>query len=122
MLTAKDCLELGIIDAIAPEPAGGGHNNSREAAAFLQANLVRQLAAVSKAAPAKLLNARYKKFRQMGEQSAYSQEAMDREVELLLKITAQPRRRGESRAARKKAAEPPPPEALPEPADPMDED
>lgn len=121
MLTAKDCLELGIIDAIAPEPAGGGHNNSREAAAFLQANLVRQLAAVSKAAPAKLLNARYKKFRQMGEQSAYSQEAMDREVELLLKITAQPRRRGDSRAARKKAAEPPP-EALPEPVDPMDED
>lgn len=121
MLTARDCLELGIIDAIVPEPAGGGHHNSREAAAALKAHLMRQLAAVSKASPAKRLNARYKKFRQMGEQSAYSQEAMDREVELLLKITAQPRRRGESRAARKRAAETPP-EALPEPGDPAEED
>ena len=106
MLTAQDCLELGIIDAIVTEPEGGAHNNSRNAATALQSAIVRQLAAVARLSQGKLMNARYKKFRQMGEKSAYSQEAMDREVELLLKISTTPRRadaRGRSR--RKRAAE-----------------
>ena len=106
MLTAQDCLELGIIDAIVTEPEGGAHNNSRNAATALQSAIVRQLAAVARLSQSKLMNARYKKFRQMGEKSAYSQEAMDREVELLLKISTTPRRadaRGRSR--RKRAAE-----------------
>ena len=106
MLTAQDCLELGIIDAIVTEPEGGAHNNSRNAATSLQSAIVRQLAAVARLSQGKLMNARYKKFRQMGEKSAYSQEAMDREVELLLKISTTPRRadaRGRSR--RKRAAE-----------------
>ena len=106
MLTAQDCLELGIIDAIVTEPEGGAHNNSRNAATSLQSAIVRQLAAVARLSQSKLMNARYKKFRQMGEKSAYSQEAMDREVELLLKISTTPRRadaRGRSR--RKRAAE-----------------
>ena len=103
MLTAQDCLELGIIDAIVTEPEGGAHNNSRNAATSLQSAIVRQLAAVARLSQGKLMNARYKKFRQMGEKSAYSQEAMDREVELLLKISTTPRRtdaRGRSRRKR----------------------
>ena len=103
MLTAQDCLELGIIDAIVTEPEGGAHNNSRNAATALQSAIVRQLAAVARLSQGKLMNARYKKFRQMGEKSAYSQEAMDREVELLLKISTTPRRsdaRGRSRRKR----------------------
>ena len=106
MLTAQDCLELGIIDSIVPEPIGGAHTNSREAATALQNALVRQLKAVSKLSPSKLLGARYKKFRQMGEKSAYSQEAMDREVELLLKISNAPLRPGgRGRTQRKRAPE-----------------
>ena len=106
MLTAQDCLELGIIDSIVPEPVEGAHTNSREAATALQNALVRQLKAVSKLSPSKLLGARYKKFRQMGEKSAYSQEAMDREVELLLKISNAPLRPGgRGRAQRKRAPE-----------------
>ena len=106
MLTAQDCLELGIIDSIVPEPVEGAHTNSREAATALQNALVRQLRAVSKLSPSKLLGARYKKFRQMGEKSAYSQEAMDREVELLLKISNAPLRPGgRGRAQRKRAPE-----------------
>jgi acetyl-CoA carboxylase carboxyl transferase alpha subunit len=106
MLTAQDCLELGIIDSIVPEPVGGAHTNSREAATALQNALVRQLKAVSKLSPSKLLDTRYKKFRQMGEKSAYSQEAMDREVELLLKISNAPLRpSGRGRAQRKRAPE-----------------
>ena len=106
MLTAQDCLELGIIDSIVPEPVAGAHTNSREAATALQNALVRQLKAVSKLSPSKLLGARYKKFRQMGEKSAYSQEAMDREVELLLKISNAPLRPGgRGRTQRKRAPE-----------------
>ncbi len=106
MLTARDCLELGIIDVIVPEPAGGAHTNPREAATALQSAIVRQLAMVSRLSQSKLMNARYKKFRQMGEKSAYSQEAMDREVELLLKISTPPRRpAGKGRSRRKRAAE-----------------
>ena len=36
----------------------------------------------------KLLKKRYQKFRRMGEGSGYSQEAMNREVELLMSITS----------------------------------
>ena len=115
MLTARDCLELGIIDSIVPEPEGGAHTNSREAAMTLQGVLLRQLAAVAKLSPGKLMSARYKKFRQMGEKSAYSQEAIDREVELLSKIStgshrpaAPSRERQRERAAATPKALPPP--------------
>ncbi len=88
MLRAEDCLELGIIDQIVPEPGDGAHNDPRQAAATLRDEIFRQLKVVYRRSQSKLLQARYKKFRQMGETSAYSQEAMDREVELLLRITA----------------------------------
>ena len=112
MLTAGDCRELGIIDSIVPEPADGAHHDPKEAVVVLQNELFRQLREVSRLSRSRLLEARYKKFRQMGETSAYSQEAMDREVDLLLKITAGVRRpaRPASPAAtpKKKASEKPP--------------
>ena len=105
MLTAQDCLELGIIDSVVPEPEGGSHASPREAATAIQASLVKQLAELSKHSQGKLMRRRYKKFRQMGELSSYSQEAMDREVELLLNIsTSRPRSRG-GRSSRKRASE-----------------
>ena len=106
MLTAGDCLELGIIDSIVPEPADGSQNNPREAAALLKLEIFRRLREVSRRSQGKLLGERYRKFRQMGETSAYSQEAMDREVELLLRITAGTRRQvAPARTARKEASE-----------------
>ncbi len=105
MLTARECLELRIIDALVPEPAGGAHTNAQEAASFLQSSLMRQLGAAAKLSRGKLLDARYKKFRQMGENTAYSQEAMDREVELLSRISATPRRaRARAANARKRVS------------------
>ena len=113
MLTARDCLELGIIDAIVPEPADGVHNNPREGAGVLKAEIYRRLREVSRGSRSKRVAERYKKFRQMGETSAYSQEAMDREVELLLRITATARRtpsatRGTRKRASEKSPEAPP--------------
>ena len=119
MLTARDCLELGIIDGIVPEPAEGSHNDPREGAVFLKAEIYRRLKEVSKSSRSKLLAERYRKFRQMGETSAYSQEAMDREVELLLRITAGNRRSTQATRNNRKRASEKPPEA---PAVPLEVD
>ena len=101
MLTARECQELRIIDAVVPEPAEGAHTSPREAATMLQYAVTRQLAAAGKLSGTRLLNARYKKFRQMGETTAYSQEAMDREVDLLLRISATARRPDARKPARR---------------------
>ena len=98
MLTSWDCLELGIVDQIVPEPEGGSHTNLREAASALQIYIAKELAGLSRLSQSKLLKTRYRKFRRMGEQSTYSQEAMTREVELLMGISSGERR--PSRAGR----------------------
>lgn len=87
MLTAQDCEYLGIIDHVIPEPEMGAHDNPREASRDMQLALTKTLARLSKQSENKLLKNRYKRFRKMGELSTYSQEAMDREVELLLNIS-----------------------------------
>ena len=87
MLTAQDCEYLGIIDHVIPEPEMGAHDNPREASKNIQLALTKTLARHSKQSENKILKNRYKRFRKMGELSTYSQEAMDREVELLLNIS-----------------------------------
>ena len=94
MLTGQDCLELGIADQIVAEPEGGSHTNPHEAANAVQMAVAKQLAELSKLSQGKLLKRRYQKFRRMGEQTVYSQEAMGLEVELLMKISAAGERRG----------------------------
>jgi acetyl-CoA carboxylase carboxyl transferase subunit beta len=115
MLTASECQELGIIDGVVPEPEGGSHNSPRDAATALQVSIMKNLAEVSKLSQSKLLRARYQKFRQMGELTPYAQEAMNREVELLMNISSSSRRR-RSRAQRKIASEEQTPEPTPEQA------
>ena len=106
MLTARDCLELGIADQLVPEPEGGSHTDPRTAASVLQGAIVKQIVELTKLSQGKLLKRRYRKFRRMGEGSDFSQEAMNREVELLMNITAATRRRGRSgRGQRRKAPE-----------------
>ena len=88
MLTAQNCVELGIADSIVGEPEGGSHTSPREAATTLQAAVAKSIGELSKMSQGKLLKRRYQKFRRMGEQTAYSQEAMGLEVELLINISA----------------------------------
>ena len=88
MLTAQDCVDLGIADQIVVEPEGGSHTDPRAAAAALQVAILKQLNELSKMSQGKLVKKRYQKFRRMGERSDYSQEAMTREVELLMSITS----------------------------------
>ena len=102
MLTAQDCLELGIADQIVAEPESGSHTNLKEAANAVQLSVAKQLAQLSKLSTSKLLKQRYQKFRRMGEKSAYSQEAMNLEVELLMNIAADGTRRGRVVRAQKR--------------------
>ncbi len=65
-LTAQNLLELGVIDAIVPEPPGGAQNDYDHAAKLLKAHLLAHLDAVSALEPTVRLQARYAKFRKIG--------------------------------------------------------
>ena len=66
-ITAKDLKELGIVDEIVPEPEGGAHMDHEAAARFLDDVLDRQLVALTNQPIRELLDARYEKFRKMGQ-------------------------------------------------------
>jgi acetyl-CoA carboxylase carboxyl transferase subunit alpha len=66
-ITAQDLKELGIIDEIVPEPEGGAHTDYEAAARLLDAVLDRQLVALTNQSTKDLLDARYEKFRNMGQ-------------------------------------------------------
>jgi len=109
MLTAHDCLELGIADEVVPEPEGGAHVDPREASAILQNAILTNIVQLSKMSQSKLLKKRYRKFRRMGEGSGHSQEAMNREVDLLMSITsgdAPPERPSRKQKRKGRAEEP----------------
>jgi acetyl-CoA carboxylase carboxyl transferase subunit alpha len=65
-LTAPDLLRFGIIDEIVPEPPGGAHTNHALAATLLDAALAPALARVVALESAARLDARYRKWRAMG--------------------------------------------------------
>jgi len=65
-LTAPDLLRLGLVDEIVPEPAGGAHTNHDSAAALLDGSLMRALSEVSAMESSARLDARYEKWRKMG--------------------------------------------------------
>jgi acetyl-CoA carboxylase carboxyl transferase subunit alpha len=65
-LTATDLLEQKIIDRIIPEPLGGAHKNSKQAAENLKNALLEELAVLVKIKPDKLIQNRIDKFGSMG--------------------------------------------------------
>ncbi|MFH1562674.1 MAG: acetyl-CoA carboxylase carboxyltransferase subunit alpha [Nitrospirota bacterium] len=65
-LTAKDLLELEVIDEIIPEPAGGAHRNIEEICRTLKKGLIKSLAEIQKHNSSTIVLKRYKKFRKMG--------------------------------------------------------
>jgi acetyl-CoA carboxylase carboxyl transferase subunit alpha len=65
-LTSPDLLRFGIIDQIVREPSGGAHTNHDLAARLLDEPLSHALSEVSAMNPADRLEARYRKFRVMG--------------------------------------------------------
>ena len=65
-LTAEDLLELGVVDLVLPEPAGGAHERPDALFQVLDTQLVRELDDLSRLSGPALADARYKKFRSMG--------------------------------------------------------
>lgn len=63
---AAHCLELGVIDGIVPEPAGGAHTDHDAAALLLRDAIVSHLAELDAIPPDRLRSARRAKFRAMG--------------------------------------------------------
>lgn len=66
-LTAPHLLELGLVDGIVPEPVGGAHTAHDKAAQILNKHLVEALERSQKMSPEERVQARYDKFRHMGE-------------------------------------------------------
>jgi len=65
-LTAKDLLELEIIDEIIPEPLGGAHHDIDKMCNELKKALIRQVKELQKYNSSAIVLKRYKKFRKMG--------------------------------------------------------
>ncbi len=66
-ITAPDLIEMKLVDEVVPEPEGGAQNDYDRAAALLDAALVKNLAALKNLPLKQLLDARYEKFRRMGQ-------------------------------------------------------
>ncbi len=66
-LTARHLARYGIIDDVIPEPLGGAHRDHREMATTLKAALLRYLRELRPQPLQALLEARYQKFRRMGQ-------------------------------------------------------
>src|SRR5207253_4218080 len=62
-ITAKDLLELKLVDEIIPEPLGGAHTDALIMAATLKAHLIKHLEELLKTPVPERLKGRYDKFR-----------------------------------------------------------
>jgi acetyl-CoA carboxylase carboxyl transferase subunit alpha len=65
-ITAKELLELGLVDEIIPEPLGGAHQSPVDTAKNLQQSILAQLQVLGELPTADLMKQRYEKFRRHG--------------------------------------------------------
>ncbi len=65
-ITAKDLLELELVDEVVPEPLGGAHNDHSAMADTLRAVLLRNLEELRRIDPEDRLKQRYQKYRRHG--------------------------------------------------------
>ncbi len=65
-LTAKDLLELKLIDEVLKEPLGGAHQNPDEIAQTIKEAVLRNLKNIESIPRADLVQTRYEKFRKIG--------------------------------------------------------
>src|SRR2546422_9552428 len=65
-LAAPDLLELGVVDALIPEPAGGAHTDHDATTRAIKTALGAQLDRLARVPGADLLSTRYQRFRPVG--------------------------------------------------------
>jgi len=66
-ITSRDLLGLGVIDEIIKEPAGGAHNDPKQAMRNVKAAILKHLGQMEKMSAAEIVEDRLSKFRRMGE-------------------------------------------------------
>ncbi len=66
-ITAKDLLEMKLVDEIVPEPEGGAHLDPEGTAKVLDGVLQASFRSLAKLSSSDLLTQRYEKFRRMGQ-------------------------------------------------------
>lgn len=76
-ITGRDLLSFGVVDEVLAEPAGGAHADPEALFESLGKLLDRQLGELRKLSPEALIEARYDKFRRMGQ---LGREFLDRAV------------------------------------------
>src|SRR5499427_5772557 len=77
-ITAKDLLELGLVDEIVPEPLGGAHANPDRIAETLRDSLLKHLDELLKSSIPDRLQQRYNKFRAYGRFSENGAETIEK--------------------------------------------
>jgi len=65
-ITARDLLELGLVDEVVPEPLGGAHHDYEAVSDTVKETLIRQLKELQAIDPEERLKLRYQKFRNIG--------------------------------------------------------
>jgi acetyl-CoA carboxylase carboxyl transferase subunit alpha len=65
-MTAEDQLELGVVDAVIPEPGDGAHTDVPATARAVKAGIIAALGALTERGTADLLTSRYARLRSMG--------------------------------------------------------
>lgn len=68
-LDPSKALELKVIDSVIQEPAGGAHRHQKEAIRLVKKKLIESIIEVSKISHEKLIESRYNKFRNMGNET-----------------------------------------------------
>jgi acetyl-CoA carboxylase carboxyl transferase subunit beta len=88
-LTAADCRSLGAVDTVVPEPEGGAHQDPDYAALLLRNFIVDALVELRGRPSSRLVDARYRKFRRLGQPEAHLRNAVAREIEGLQQALGQ---------------------------------
>ena len=65
-MTAKEILQLGVIDGVIDEPLGGAHNDYQKAADNVRQSIVKTMRELTKLSPSQLREDRQSKFRSFG--------------------------------------------------------
>ena len=77
-LTAKDLLELGVIDEIISEPLGGAHRDPESIAADLKHSIIKNLKNFENFSKEESLRSQKSKFLQIGREQGFSKSTRSR--------------------------------------------
>jgi acetyl-CoA carboxylase carboxyl transferase subunit beta len=86
MLTARECLRLGIVDAVVPEPTPAAHADPDATGHALAAALTAALNDLAGIGPRRLLNERARRVRGLGQSTPEGREAARREMRELQEV------------------------------------